>query len=203
MKTEWSEPMHGLKNLTFIVMVLTLASSGAQNENRMFINPALKSYDIFPEIKTVKSFFVDTVRDTDRGRSDSGVIGYAHTRSKHPTAIVCRPKPAAAVGSSLETLLVKKGIAQSDRSAATYLIRVSLLAFGLKETPHFLYQTMDATVQFKIELIDPHTAQIAQQFTIGSERSRTTFNAARKSEAIIRDALRNALVEVLQTLKSL
>jgi hypothetical protein len=134
--------MHGLKNLTFIVSILTLASFAAQNENRMVVDPALKSDDSFPGIKTAKTFFVDTVRDTAYGRADSGVIGYAHTRSKHPTAIVCQPKPAAAVGSSLETLLVKKGVAPSDRSAATYVLRVY------------------ATVQLKIELIDPHTAQI-------------------------------------------
>ncbi len=192
--------MNRLINVAFILIVSTFAAFGAQSENRIFIDPSLKSYDSFPEIKTINKFFVDSLRDTVGSRSDSGIVGYTHTRSKHPTAIVCRPLPTAVVGGSLEKLFAQKGIAATDRGSATYLVRVDILAFNLKETPHFFYQTMDATIQLRITFINPQTAH---GFTIDSERSRTTFNANRKSEEILRSALRDALVEVLQSLKGL
>ncbi len=195
--------MNRLINVVFILIVSTFAAFGAQSENQIFIDPTLKSYDSFPEIKIVNKFFVDSLRDTMRSRADSGIVGYTHTRSKHPTAIVCRPLPTAVVGASLEKLFVKEGIAATDRGSATYFVRVVILAFGLKETPHFFYQTMDATIQLRIDIIVPRTAQITRGFTIDSERSRTTFNANHKSEEILRGALRDALVEVLQSLKGL
>lgn len=192
--------MNKLINVAFIFIVSTFAAFGAQGENRIIIDPALKNYDSFPEIKTINKFFVDSVRDMMHSRTDSGVVGYTHTRSKHPTAIICRPLPTEVVRSSLENLFVKVGIAATDRGAATYLVRVVIVGFDLKESPHFLYQTMDATIRLRITLINPQTSH---GFTIDSERSRTTFNANHKSEEILRSALRDALVEVFQTLKGI
>ena len=195
--------MNTLKSIALFLVVSAMTAFGAQGENRIIIDPTLDNYDSFPEIKSMNKFFVDSVRDTLLGRADSGLVGYTHTRSKSPTAIICRPLPAAAIDTSLEKLFAKKGIAAANRGEATYLVRVTLLSFDLKETPHFLHQTMDATVRFKIDLIDPRTSQLAQGFTVESQRSRTTFNANRKSEQILSEALENALVEVIKTLKGI
>lgn len=194
--------MNKIGRLTFVLFAFALAAFAAQNDDRLVVDPTLVNYDSFPSMKPGRKFFVDQVKDTGLGRGDSGLVGYIHTRLKHPTAIVCRPLPAAAVGQSLKTLLEKRGVLAADTGAATYLIRGSLLDFSLKETPRFFYQTLDATVRFKIDLVDLRTSQTVQSFTIDSQRSRGVFNSGRNSVKVIRDALQNALIQVMQTLNS-
>jgi hypothetical protein len=191
--------MYLMRKLGIVCVVLFFAAIGAQADTRI-VDPTVMNYDSFPNVKAGQKFFVDAVKDTVLGRADSGLVGYVHTRYGHPTAIICRPLPAAAVSQSLQTLLEKKGASVSDRNAATYLIRVSLLQFALKETPHFFYQTIAVTIQLKVDLIDPRTSQIARSFTIDSQRSRGVFNSGRNSVKVIRGALQDALTNVMQSL---
>lgn len=199
----WSDPMDKVKNLAFILFVFAFAAFAAQEDNRLVVDPTIVNYDSFPAVKTGRTFFVDMVKDTARARGDSGFVGNVNTRLNHPIAVICQPFPAAAVGRSLETILTKRGALTADSSAATYIIRVSVLDFALKETPHFFYQTLEATVRFRIDLVDPRTSQPVQRFTIDSQRSRSVFNSRRNSVKVIRDALQNAVGQVIQTLNGL
>lgn len=194
--------MDRLKNLAITVIAVFFAAVGAQADTRI-IDPTIMNYDSFPNVRTGLKFFVDVVKDTVPGRADSGFVGYVHTRYGHPTAIICRPLPAAAVSQSLQTLLEKKGASTLDRTAATYLIRVSVLQFSLRETPHFLYQTIAVTIQLKVDLVYPGTLQIRRSFTIDSQRSRAVFNSGRNSEKIIRNTLCDALTNVVQSFNGL
>jgi hypothetical protein len=195
--------MSKMRRLTFVLFVFALAGFAAQDNDRLVVDPTIVNYDSFPSMKPERKFFVDLVKDTGLCRGDSGLVGYIHTRLKHPTAIVCTPLPAAAVGTSLKTILEKRSVLAADTGAAAYLIRGSLLDFSLKETPRFFYQTLDATVRFKIDLVDLRTSQTVQSFTIDSQRSRGVFNSGRNAVKVIRDALQNAMVQVVQTLNSL
>jgi len=195
--------MDRVKNLAFIFLAVAFAASANQEDGRLVVDPTIVSCDSFAIAKTGRTFSVEIMKDTTHGRGDSGLVGYVYTRLRHPTAIICKPLPAAAVGLSLDTLLERWGAFASDSSVATYLIRVDLLDFALKETPHFFYQTLDATVRFKIDLIDHRTLLAVRSFTIDSQRSRAVFNSGRNSVKVIRDALQNALSQVIQTLNSL
>jgi hypothetical protein len=195
--------MGTVKSLCFILLVFAFAAFAAQKGDRLVVDPTIVNYDSFPAMKTGRKFFVDMEKDSARTRGDSGLVGYVNTRLNHPITIVCQPLPGIVVSQSLETLLTKRGAATVDSSAAMYIIRVALLDFTLRETPHFFYQTLDAAVRFKIDLVDPRTSQTAQRFTIDSQRSRSVFNSGRNSVKVLRDALQNALGQVIQTLNSL
>jgi hypothetical protein len=186
----------------FILFAVASAWLPAQADQQT-VDPTIANYDSFPDVKAGAKFFVDVVSDTVRGRADSGLVGYVHTRLGHPRAIICHPLPAAAVEQSLQTFLEKKGAAALDRNSATYLIRVSILGFSLKETPHFFYQTIAASVQLRVGLVDARTSQVVRSFDIDSERSRAVFNSGRNSGKLIRSALGNALIETLQSLNGL
>jgi hypothetical protein len=187
--------------ISFTILLLLLAP--AHGADRIIIDPVVKNFDSIPEVNTKLKFFVETVRDTAQGRADSGVVGYAHATSKQPVAIVCKPLPAAVVQQTLEALFAKKGVRAPDPSHATYLVRVALLEFGLKETPHFLYQTIEASVRFEAELADPGAAQPPRKFIIESRRSRTAFDASHKAEVVTRDALESGLAELVRMLNGL
>ena len=191
--------MRNMRNSTFAVLMFVFAAWSA-NENRIIVDPTLAHYDSFPDIKTGAKFFVDAVTDTVHGRDDSGIVGYVHTRFNHPDTVVSRPLPAAAVSRSLQTLLEKKDAIAAGKGVAIYLIRVSVLGFNLKETPHFFYQTIAASVQLKVDLVDPGTLGLMRSFNIDSQRSRAVFNSGRNAQSLLRSALHNALAEVVQSL---
>jgi hypothetical protein len=191
-----------LKQFAFLAIILAGTMAMAKDPERIVIDPALKNYDSIPAIKSTLLFWVDTVQDTTHSK-DSGVVGYAHTRSRQPSPIVCKPLAGEAVRQSFETLFTRKGVAAPDRSSATHAVQIVLLGFTLKETPHFLYQTMEAVVRFEVRLTDLQTGQTVRQFTIDSQRSRGAFDAGRKAEQVARDALCNALSEAVRTLNSL
>jgi hypothetical protein len=188
--------------VSLFTFFLVLSIAAAQNNEPIVIDPSLKNYDSLPEIKPTSQFWIDSVQDS-ASIKDSGVVGWVHTKSKHPTAIVCKPLPGDAVRQSLQTLFAHKAVAAAERNSATYAVQIVLLTFTLKEKPHFIYRTIEATVKFELRLTDVQTGRVTRIFSIESKRSRAALDAGHKAQEVARDALYSAFTEAALTLNSL
>jgi len=174
----------------------------AKNPTQIIISPLISQIDStfvpfcdrLPPIK----FDVQSVIDESPSRDSSGIVGETRIRRNTMQSIICNPVPSEVVRRSLLAILSGCNNASDTGSEASSQISITIVEFSLKETSKRITQTMDASIILKVIVSSPAGTITPKQFTVSAGSSYTTLDTSKHSERILRQALSDALREILK-----
>lgn len=193
-----------MKNIFFIQLfcfTLLFTAYGIDLSDPLVIEPTVINFDSIPEITKQTKIFIGSITDHTASQS-TGIIGKTRTGIKTTAPIIIKPSLSESVHKSLELILQKKGNISTDASTATFVLDLVITDCTLIEKSAFLSQTMDAFLKIDVKLTDPLSADKVHSFTVKSENSTKAVDTSKYAEAVLKEAIGNAIAEIFRTINT-
>lgn len=180
--------------LCFPFFVFTIQAKKATS---VTINPIITKVDSLPEIRGSLSIGIADIKDTFT-QADSFIIGNTRMGPKKNAPILCKTRPADIVKASLHNILNKR--TSTDNSQGNFTISIVLNNFSLKETYGKVTQTLTGSVSMTVTFQNSVDTTQRKVFTVNSEKTRQALDTTKFAETVLRAALENCFIEMINTL---
>jgi hypothetical protein len=192
--------MNKLSLLPFLLFLTMTAYAASDTAAPIIIDPTVTVFDSIPKTATSRTFFLVSSDDTSVVRNSSGIVGSTRVRRGRHASIVCEPRPAAAMKTSVEGMLDARTCKATAAESATHLLAATVLECTMKETISGLSQTMVADIAVRITITDAADTTRTTSYVFRSRNSKSTIDTSKYAAWLLQSTIENALREIYTTI---
>lgn len=194
-------------SLIFGLAIFFLMSCGSSKP--VTVNPILEesAYSEISCLEISQKFYVVGIRDK-RGYASPENIGFTQTGlSNKKTSILSDPVPTEVLKKSLSQLLNECESLAAEQVNAQFLLNINLLSFQITEVTKAFSETITASIEYEVVVLDQHSDKRIGRFTVEATDSEKAIDTSKFAGQVAKNALRKSYMafasELEKTLNSI